>query len=342
MAAIGLVIAAIPSIIKAIQGISQGQQSKKYADEQRPAYEIPEELKQMLASARDQAAMTKLPGQSLAEENIRAATSKALTASKEATDSPVNILGAASQLAKQEQESMRGLAGLQAENWAANQANLREQLGLMGAEKQKQWMWEKQLPYEESMATAAALQEAGGENLMSGLSDLAGMAYGAYTNKQYLDAMGSMNADRTKALLEYLNNQKTNVYGDASKISPTTTTPTITMGGLQESGANFDLIPNATNISDVYKFNNATGTGLNMESILGGTNTELPAIQSTFNPNSSPLLDQNTLDAMLNLYDRPMDLYKKEKLLNAAKSGFGGYGGGNTSFINSYLSGYKF
>jgi hypothetical protein len=69
---IGL-LAGIPSLAlgtyQAIKGYQLGNQ-------ERPEYEIPDSLKQMLGMAKTQASQTGLPGQSLLEQNIRGTTSR--------------------------------------------------------------------------------------------------------------------------------------------------------------------------------------------------------------------------------------------------------------------------
>jgi len=192
---------------KGIYGLFQTGQSKKYADTERPGYDIPEEYKQMLNSAKMQALQTQLPGQGLAEEKIGAATSKGLSYAKEATDSPASILGMTAALTGQEQEKMRDLGIAAGENYNTNQGVLRSALGTMGEQKLNKWQWEKQMPYQEAMETASGLQEAGVENMFKGLGDAAGTVTSAMGTKQYMDLLtksSDAGIAQSKAWLDYL------------------------------------------------------------------------------------------------------------------------------------------
>jgi hypothetical protein len=182
-------ISSIPSLIKSGVGLSQLIQSSKYAKEKRPDYEIPDSVRQALESAKQQALQTQIPGQELAEQKLAGSTASAIAQSKQATDSPASILGQVSTLAGQEQESLRDLAIAAGENYNTNQATLRSQLGNMATQEALKWQWDKQMPYTDAMTTASNLQEAGGENVMAGLSDIAGSAFSAATTDAYLKNM---------------------------------------------------------------------------------------------------------------------------------------------------------
>lgn len=189
-----LIIAALVSAaMKAGTGIYQGIQSRKYAKEKRPPYDIPDEYTAMLESAKAQAKQIQLPGQALAEEKLAASTSRSISAARESTDSPAALLGVVAGLNEGERGNITDFGIAAGANYNANQATLRTALGEMGTQKALQWQWDKQMPYLNAMDTAANLQEASQTNIMAGLEDVAGTAMSAWSTKEYLDAQKDIN-----------------------------------------------------------------------------------------------------------------------------------------------------
>jgi hypothetical protein len=176
----------IPSLIKAGTGIWQQIQSSKYADTERPDYEIPQSLKDMLENAKQVASQTQLPGQSLAEEKLSAASAQGITAAKQSGDSPTSTLGTISNIIGSEQSKLRDLAASAATAWQTNQSTLRAAMQSMATEENKQWQYNEYLPYMAAMEKAAALQKSGQENLFAGVSDAVGGAIAYNQNESYM------------------------------------------------------------------------------------------------------------------------------------------------------------
>ena len=192
--ALAALISGIAGLAKTGIGAYQLGQSKKYADTKRPDYNIPEEYKALLSSAQAQANQTQLPGQGLAEEKLAASTSRGITQAKQVLDSPASLLGYVAGTTSDEQAKIRDFGIAAGENFNTNQGVLRSALGIMGEQKATKQQWEEILPYQEAMATASSLQEAGTGNVVAGLGDAAGVAMSAIGTSEYMKALNNQSA----------------------------------------------------------------------------------------------------------------------------------------------------
>jgi len=184
---IGL-LAGIPSLAlgtyQAIKGYQLGNQ-------ERPEYEIPDSLKQMLGMAKTQASQTGLPGQSLLEQNIRGTTSRGANILERSTQGS-QLLGGISDLVTGEQQQMAniGIAGEQQN--ITNQQNLQNALSTYAQYEDKAYEINELQPYLQAMQQAQALTSAGIQNIVGGIGGGLGAGMQSQMNTDYLDLLKSM------------------------------------------------------------------------------------------------------------------------------------------------------
>lgn len=171
-----LAAGAIPELFKIGAGINYSAQSRKYAKTKRPAYEIPQAMKDYLAQTKFAAGVYGLPGQGAIEAKLgrqTAATQRAIQQSGQSSASQLAALAAADQSTK---ESVAELGVEAAQYRAARQNELYSAERAMAQEQKAAWEWDKQMPYLDAMRTAAKLEEYGTAATFGGLEGLAGVA----------------------------------------------------------------------------------------------------------------------------------------------------------------------
>jgi len=168
-AVLAALIAAAPSAIKMGQGIFQGAKGSRLARQNvRPTYEIPKEFQQNLAIAENMARIG-LPQQQYnqAQQNFQRNQAGALRQFGR-MGNPRGLAG----IVRAGNDATLGLDVADAEARMANQRSamgFRSQIGNQQLAKQQ---WDKFSRYGERADAAAALQGAGRQNVMGGLSEL--------------------------------------------------------------------------------------------------------------------------------------------------------------------------
>jgi hypothetical protein len=178
-------LALIPSLIQMGQGIAQGARAKKIASgNQRPTYtatpyKVPDEIAQYVARTKAQV-NTRLPGQSLMENKIDANSSNAIAAIQQSGNSPADIINSISGINGQQNDAYNnlGIAGVQRND--QNQANVNSALltaakykdnayNINSGNRQAEFEYNKNQPYQANAAAASALTGAGQQNLYNGI-----------------------------------------------------------------------------------------------------------------------------------------------------------------------------
>ena len=172
-------IAAIPSLLKAGQGIGQGIKGNKLAKQNiRPTYEIPKEFQQNLAIAENMGRIG-LPQQEYnrAQQNFQRNQASALRQFNR-MGNPRGLAG----IVRAGNDATLGLDVADAQARMSNQRNAmgyRSQIGQQQLAKQN---WDKMQLFGEKADAAAALQGAGRQNVMGGLSELSQLGQMATMN----------------------------------------------------------------------------------------------------------------------------------------------------------------
>ena len=163
-------IAAIPSVIKGIQGISQGIKGRKMAKANiRPEYQIPKEFQQNLAIAENMGRVG-LPQQQYNQglQNIQRSQTAGLR--------QIGRMGRGGNVAGLARAGMDATVNLDVQDANARMRNQQTAMGYrgqMGQQKLAKQQWDKFAKYQEDAAAAEGLMGAGRQNVMGGLTDLA-------------------------------------------------------------------------------------------------------------------------------------------------------------------------
>jgi hypothetical protein len=172
-------IGAVSSLVGTLPKWYQAWKQSNLADDmskdlKRPDFEIPQSEIESLQSAQAQAGMTRLPGQSAMEGRLDQNTANQINTIQRMGTGGANDINAASRAYGMQQEGENTL-GLNAANmFLGNQQILRNELNQNAEWQNKQWQWDKQMPYETSARAIAALRQSSAENLNSAVGDLTG------------------------------------------------------------------------------------------------------------------------------------------------------------------------
>lgn len=174
---------AIPGAIKAGVGLYQLAKGAGMKPE-RPAYEIPDEIKQDLAAAR-RLERGRMPGVQYAEERIRQGTAQQQYGLRRSATNPNQLLSGLQLIQRNAQIAQRGLMEAEAGDYYRRLANYQRSLSLGAQYKDKQFELNKMQPYMDEARTKAALTQSGLVNAFGGLGEgLSGVAQGQMMNQQ--------------------------------------------------------------------------------------------------------------------------------------------------------------
>lgn len=178
-------LALIPSLIQAGQGIAQSVKANKIAKSNiRPTYsstpyKIPDEIKEYVA--RTKAMMnTRLPGQNLMENKIDANTSNAIAAVQQSGNSSADIINSISGINGQQNDAYNNLGIQGANRYDTLQENVNNALltsaqykdrayDINSGNRQAEFEYNQNQPYQARAAAASALTGAGQQNIYNGI-----------------------------------------------------------------------------------------------------------------------------------------------------------------------------
>lgn len=188
-----LAVSAGLSALSTLPNWYQSWKQSERADElaqglKRPDFEIPQSEIDSLNSAKAQAGMTRLPGQSAIEGRLDQNTANQIADIQRMGTGGPNDINAAARAYGMQQEGENKL-GIEASNmYLRNQDILRSQLDQNAQWQQKAWEWDKKMPYENTAAAIGALRESSARNFDTGWKDLLGgganLALGEYLRGQ--------------------------------------------------------------------------------------------------------------------------------------------------------------
>lgn len=201
------------SIPNWMAGVKQNKTANQLESElERPEFDIPESQKQALQSAKNQAAMTRLPGQSGIEGRLDQTTANQIDSIERMGVGGAMGLNAASQAYSNQQSKENELGVAASQQYTRNQDALRSQLDRMSEWEFKKWSWDKQLPYQNKAEAIAALREGSMRNLDNAAKDTFGgaanmlLADSLYGNKDlsWVDRMFGGSKSGEKNLLNQI------------------------------------------------------------------------------------------------------------------------------------------
>src|SRR6056297_1866120 len=194
----------VTGIVQAIVGSRQYKKNKEKLDEllaNRPDYDIPEGYFSNVELAQQQASRTRLPGQSLYEQQIGSRTASGIRQSREAATSSGDLLAATSNLYGQETDALTNLQIQAAQQQTQGEANLMSARNTLSAQQEKKFNWETAVPYQTRINQYAKSAQAGNQMMSQGFNTMtsAAMAYGSgqYGANATQSPTGSMGSNWT-------------------------------------------------------------------------------------------------------------------------------------------------
>lgn len=175
---IGAAASAVGGLYKLGSGIYQGIKGAKMHPK-RPTYNIPSEIGANQAMFRAQANSTRIPGQAIAENNIKAGSANAMRNVQNASRNTSDILAAASQVNSNQNSAFNNLAVQGAQNQMANRDRLANANQTMADYKNQAFDYNKNQPYMNQMAQKMALQQSGAQNIYGALGDASNFGFNA-------------------------------------------------------------------------------------------------------------------------------------------------------------------
>lgn len=263
------VIAAIPAIMKMIEGDKQGDEAKKILkNNQRPVKTVPKELSDNLALANYRANSKSLPGANAIANRLGSNFSKGVDSLVDTQNDPASIAAGIAALDQGYNKNIEelGIAG-------ANFQNQSEQT-LMGARtavassKDMAWDWNERSKYLSAMSAASALQNASGQNKYGATQDLSTLGVslvGGLTSESQQQQQPSVNmnndptwnAASTTAPYNY---SSQNAFPTAQQGAPNLTTTQQAQNNVNNSYENqerkqrlISIYGSEANIPDEYK-----------------------------------------------------------------------------------------
>jgi hypothetical protein len=116
-----------------------------------PVYTRPEEVKQMLELAKNNAGSRQLPGQGQMEQNIQQAGQSGLRNIQNMSDNPTSSLGAANDIYRSEMNAYNNLAVQQQQYYQANQDRLSQALNESAKYSDMEFEYNKNAPWQRNM-----------------------------------------------------------------------------------------------------------------------------------------------------------------------------------------------
>ena len=133
---------------------------------------------------------TRLPGQDIAESNIRSATASGIGRIQRTGGTQSQALDAATKLAMNEQEAFKGLS-MQAAQYAQSQEEMARQrymdaLRSQTQQEEQQFQYNQMMPYSQELQDYQARRQSGFSNVMGGINTMGS----TYISNKYQQQMG--------------------------------------------------------------------------------------------------------------------------------------------------------
>jgi hypothetical protein len=176
-----LILAGGGALIKGIAGAVQQRKANKIK-ENRPTYNIPDEILQNKAMYQNAANTTRVPGQSILENNLNASSAGSMNAAMQAGGSSQDILSAISGINQNQNSAINNLGVEGAQFQAMNKDKLAGANRELSEYKDQAFDYNQNQPYELRAARKRALQGAAYGNFDSALNDITGLGTAMVAN----------------------------------------------------------------------------------------------------------------------------------------------------------------
>lgn len=194
---------ALPAIISLAKANAQRKQIKELGNIERPKFEIPEAVLEQVNQARYLGSMRELPGQNLMEAKLGQNTAKGIAQMQNAAANSADLASNIARLYGAQNEGIQNIGLKAGQNWLAQQGQLSNALGALSQWQNKQFEFDKVMPYDDATAGVSALKEASYRNFLNAAKDVS--ALGTATSN-YFQTKNVMEEQRKKKQKEYLEN----------------------------------------------------------------------------------------------------------------------------------------
>jgi len=144
------------------------QKELKRVQSERPEYEIPSSIQAQLNLLRQRAGQG-LPGQDLIGSQIQQGTAQGVAASREASTSAADLLGATTSLYGQQTQNMTDLQIAGARARSQNELAYAQGLGQFGEYQDKAWNWNQALPWQTDVNRIQGISQSAYDLMLGGL-----------------------------------------------------------------------------------------------------------------------------------------------------------------------------
>jgi hypothetical protein len=182
-------LAAIPALFQTGVGVWQALQANKLAKD-RPVYQRPEEINQMVQVAKNLAAQRTMPGYNTYADRIGSDAAAAYGRIAEGTAGTGAGLGAAAQMNVGANRALQDLGVANANYYTQNQGTLMNALSSAAPYADREFEWNAAQPYMEAARASAAMREGSLQNMMGGLSSGVSGVNSAMLNERLLEMWG--------------------------------------------------------------------------------------------------------------------------------------------------------
>lgn len=192
---------ALPTALSLAKAYSQYKQMKEFENVERPKFEIPEAVKQQVNQAKYLGSMRELPGQNLMEAKLGQNTAKGIAQMQNAAANSADLASNIARLYGAQNEGIQNIGLKAGQNWLAQQGQLNNALGTLSQWQNKQFEFDKVMPYDDAKAAESAFRESSYRNLSSAVKDAS--ALGTATSN-YFQTKNAIEEQRKKQQEDYL------------------------------------------------------------------------------------------------------------------------------------------
>lgn len=139
----------------------------------RPVYEVPGSIQEQVDILRQRAAQG-LPGEELIAGQIQQGTAQGVAASRQASTSAADLLGATTQLYGSQTQALTDLGIASARQQSSNQLDLTQGLGNLGEFEDKAFTYNEAIPFDIRMNELMGISQSAYDLALTGMNTLAG------------------------------------------------------------------------------------------------------------------------------------------------------------------------
>lgn len=290
-AVIAAIIGAVPAVIQTVQGAQQQQRGRKELDDlERPPYEIPAEVREMLQMARVQAADRYMPGEAEMRGRADIAAANQLAAAQQA--------GQASALAPVisagQQKAQQDISVMAQQQQAQDIQRLTAALSQMAQYRDTEYQINKFSEFADRQARAMDLVGAGAKNIHGGISNIAALGSSLAMNAA-LGQSGTTTTGVDQNAIDAVNQGYTTATGGA---------PVTGTGSVSQQSANISMSSGVQSPATTPAASSLRSTAVGTGNLLT-FGQSLPQTYTPSTPVQNPIVSQQGSDPPLVISGTP-------------------------------------